>query len=112
MAIVEAMVRLGDNAAVQENGSVALTNISAGSYAHKDALVSVGGIDAIVAAMKRHGDNAKIQEKCCGALWNMCGSKAHRDALLLAGFKDAVAAAIRRHGNNVVADLPSNMYSL
>ncbi len=91
-AVIAAMGRHADVAAVQADGAKLLALAVWTHAANKEALVSGFGVDAIVTAMRGFTHEAEVQTRACQALHNVADSDAKYKEI--AGLKGGVNAAI------------------
>jgi hypothetical protein len=70
MAVVHAAKKHVDNAPIQEQGILALCNLTGPTLA-QELVGDVGGVEVIVDGMKRHPEVARIQSLGCAAIGNI-----------------------------------------
>ena len=76
-------------------------NLSFGSKAIEEAIVSAGALGPLVVALRTHAKNPEICEYASGALRNIaCGSDVAKDAIVSAGAVAVLADVWRTHGGN------------
>ena len=94
-AILEAMQRHRDDAAVQEAGCGALRNLAVNDE-NEVKLMELEAAQAILEAMKRHRDHAAVQEGGCGALGNLANAE-NRVKLMELEAAQAILEAMKGH---------------
>ena len=97
-AILTAMRRHQDHAAVQKEGCAALFNL-AGNNENQVKLMELEAAQAILEAMKGHGDHAAVQKYGCGALWNLALNAENQVKLMELEATQAILEAMKRHTN-------------
>uniref|UniRef100_A0A7R9W9E9 NACHT domain-containing protein n=1 Tax=Pseudictyota dubia TaxID=2749911 RepID=A0A7R9W9E9_9STRA len=94
-AIVSAMERHGESAAVQEKAIAALRNLALDD-GNRAKIVTAGAIPAIVAAMKQHAEVAAVQENACKALYNLSKLSSNMPLMRSEGVQQLLEYAKRR----------------
>jgi hypothetical protein len=96
--LVCALTRHAGEAAVCQNASGALWNISITSDAHRDACVAAGAIPALVGALTRHAGEAAVCKNASGTLQGITATRdTHRVACVAAGAISLLVGALTRH---------------
>jgi hypothetical protein len=99
-AIVSAMRRHSDDAAVQEWACRALQRLAARNVANQVAIAAADGVVAVVDAMRRHTAVADVSEWGCAALRSLAyGHEGNQVAIAAVGGIETVASVMQRHAD-------------
>jgi hypothetical protein len=97
VGIIRGMAAARIDAEVQQEGCVALLNLSCKNDANQVKIAALGGIEGVVAAMNVHFDNAGVQHRGCMALVNLAGKDANQVKIAALGGIEAVVTAMNAH---------------
>ena len=108
-AVVAAMLAYPQVVSVQEQGCMALRNISVGgdaaALARKQSAAEAGALEAAAAALHAHPQAVRVQEHGCAALYYVCfgsdaAAAARRQRAVEAGGRGAATSAMQAHPGN------------